>query len=78
MRYVLEGSVRRADKQVRITAQLIDATTGYHLWAERYDGELKDIFQLQDGVTLKIVAALAPKLSIADQSFKPASGERQH
>src|SRR5262249_2148986 len=48
VRYVLEGSVRKADNQVRITAQLIDATTGEHLWAERYDRPLKDIFALQD------------------------------
>ena len=69
VRYVLEGSVRKADKQVRITAQLIDATTGYHLWAEHYDGELKDIFALQDSVTQKIVTALAPKLAAGDQSL---------
>jgi adenylate cyclase len=68
VRYVLEGSVRKADKHVRITAQLIDGTTGYHLWAERYDGELKDIFALQDGVTQKIVAALSPKLTPAEQA----------
>ena len=69
VRYVLEGSVRKAEKQVRITAQPIDATTGYHLWAERYDGEVKDIFALQDGITQKIVAALAPKLTTAEQSM---------
>jgi adenylate cyclase len=69
VRYVLEGSVRKADKHVRITAQLIDGTTGYHLWAERYDGELKDIFALQDNVTQKIVAALSPKLSVAEPSL---------
>jgi adenylate cyclase len=63
VRYVLEGSVRKVDKRVRITAQLIDATTGYHLWAEHYDGELNDIFALQDSVTQKIVNALSPKLS---------------
>jgi adenylate cyclase len=68
VRYVLEGSVRKADKQVRITAQLIDATTGYHLWAEHYDGELKDIFALQDGVTQKIVTALAPQLASGEKS----------
>src|SRR5438445_12446912 len=48
VRYVLEGSVRRAGDQVRVTAQLVDATTGYHLWSERYDRPLKDIFALQD------------------------------
>jgi adenylate cyclase len=69
VRYVLEGSVRKVDKQVRITAQLIDATTGYHLWAEHYDGKLNDIFALQDGITQKIVAALAPKLTAGEQSL---------
>jgi adenylate cyclase len=68
VRYVLEGSVRKSNKQVRITAQLIDATTGYHLWAEHYDGELKDIFSLQDGVTRKIVSALSPKLAPGEGS----------
>jgi adenylate cyclase len=67
VRYVLEGSVRKVQNQVRITAQLIDATTGYHLWAENYDGELKNIFALQDSVTQKIVSALAPKLSAGEQ-----------
>jgi adenylate cyclase len=56
--YVLEGSVRRTDDQVRVTAQLIDATTGAHQWAERYDRPLKDIFALQDEIVQKIVANL--------------------
>ncbi len=55
VRYVLEGSVRRAGDQVRITAQLLDATTGGHVWAERYDGALTDVFALQDDVTQRIV-----------------------
>ncbi len=63
VRYVLEGSVRKAGDRVRITAQLIDAHTGGHIWAERYDRDLKDIFMLQDEVTRKIVAALVVKLS---------------
>ncbi len=63
VRYVLEGSVRRAGDTVRINAQLIDATTGGHLWAERYDGTLDDVFALQDRVTGRIVAALALNLS---------------
>jgi TolB-like protein/class 3 adenylate cyclase len=67
VRYVLEGSVRKADKQVRINAQLIDATTGGHLWAKRYDGHLDDIFGLQDRITQKIVAALAVKLTVGEQ-----------
>jgi TolB-like protein/class 3 adenylate cyclase len=63
VRYVLEGSVRRAGEEVRINAQLIDATTGGHLWAERYDGTLEDIFDLQDKVTAQIVAALKVSLT---------------
>jgi adenylate cyclase len=63
VRYVLEGSVRRAGEQVRVNAQLIDATTGGHLWAERYDGSLADVFALQDTVTQKIVGALAINLT---------------
>lgn len=67
VRYVLEGSVRKADNRVRITAQLVDATTGYHRWAERYDRELRDIFAVQEEVTRKIVAALAVQLTAAEQ-----------
>src|SRR3989441_3188051 len=67
VRYVLEGSVRKADSQVRITAQLVDATTGQHLWAERYDRELKDIFALQDELREKIVFALKVKLTPDEQ-----------
>jgi TolB-like protein/class 3 adenylate cyclase/lipoprotein NlpI len=63
VRYVIEGSVRKAGEQVRINAQLIDATTGGHLWAERYDGDLNDIFGLQDQVLEQIVGSLALKLS---------------
>ena len=66
VRYVLEGSVRRVNDQVRITAQLIDAKTGHHVWAERYDRDMKDIFALQDEVTGKIVEALAVNL-VADE-----------
>jgi adenylate cyclase len=67
VRYVLEGSVRRAEEQVRITAQLIDATTGEHLWAERYDRPLQDIFALQDEIRQKIVFALKVKLTPEEQ-----------
>jgi adenylate cyclase len=63
VRYVLEGSVRKANKRVRITAQLIDTETEGHVWAERYDRELDDIFSLQDDVRQKIVNALAVKLA---------------
>jgi TolB-like protein/class 3 adenylate cyclase len=67
VRYVLEGSIRKAGDQVRINAQLIDATTGHHLWAERYDGVMDNIFNLQDKITSKIVSALALKLTAAEQ-----------
>jgi TolB-like protein/class 3 adenylate cyclase/Tfp pilus assembly protein PilF len=60
--YVLEGSIRQAATQVRITAQLIDALTGVHLWAHRFDGALEDIFGLQDQITASVVGAVAPKL----------------
>ena len=67
VRYVLEGSVRKSGNKVRITAQLIDATTGGHLWAERFDRDLTDIFAVQDDVTQQIVAALALNLTEGDQ-----------
>jgi TolB-like protein len=67
VRYVLEGSVRRSDDQVRVNAQLIDATTGGHLWAERYDGNVTDIFAVQDAFIRKIVGALAVNLSAEEQ-----------
>jgi len=67
VRYVLEGSVRKAGDRVRITAQLVDTKTGGHLWAERYDRDLRDIFALQDEVTQKIVAALAVRLTLDEQ-----------
>jgi len=63
VRYVLEGSVRRAGDQVRINAQLIDATTGGHLWADRYDGAIADVFKVQDEITTSIVNALALELT---------------
>jgi adenylate cyclase len=67
VQYVLEGSVRKADNQVRITAQLVDATTSYHLWAERYDRELQEIFALQDDIRQKIVTALKVNLLPEEQ-----------
>ncbi len=67
VRYVLEGSVRKSGGRVRITAQLIDATTGGHLWAERFDRDLTDIFAVQDDVTTKIVSALALNLNAGDR-----------
>jgi adenylate cyclase len=74
IRYVLEGSVRKAGEKVRITAQLIDALAGYHLWAERYDRDLKDIFALQDEITLKVAAALQAKLTVGDHARIMAKG----
>jgi TolB-like protein len=65
VRYVLEGSVRRVGNQVRINAQLIDATTGGHIWAKRYDGSLDDVFSMQDKITQKIVVALS--VTLGDQ-----------
>lgn len=66
VRYVLEGSVRKAGNRVRITGQLIDVSTGAHIWADRFDGELADIFDLQDQVTASVVGAIAPKLEQAE------------
>jgi adenylate cyclase len=66
VRYVLEGSVRKAANRVRITAQLIDASTGAHLWANRFDGAMEDIFELQDQVTTSVVGAITPTLEQAE------------
>ena len=68
VRYVMEGSVQRAGEQVRINAQLIDSATGGHVWAERYDGSLQDIFALQDQVTRKIVSALKISLTVEEEA----------
>jgi tetratricopeptide (TPR) repeat protein len=67
VRYVVEGSVRKASQQVRVTAQLIDASTGHHLWADRYDRTLTDIFALQDELTREIVTAVDVELTEGDQ-----------
>jgi hypothetical protein len=66
VRYILEGSVRKAGSRVRISGQLIDTATGAHLWADRFDGSLEDIFDLQDQVTANVVGAIAPKLEQAE------------
>jgi TolB-like protein len=66
VRYVLEGSVRKAANRVRITGQLIDTSTGAHLWADRFDGALEDVFDLQDQVTTSVVGAIAPTLQRAE------------
>jgi len=61
VRYVLEGSVRKAGNRLRITAQLIDAPSGHHVWAERYDRDLNDIFAVQDEITERIVTSVGPE-----------------
>jgi adenylate cyclase len=66
VQYVLEGSVQRSDNRVRVTAQLIDAIAGHHLWADNYDREIDDIFVLQDEIAMKIMAEMQVKISIAD------------
>jgi adenylate cyclase len=68
VRYVLEGSVQKAGDRVRITIQLIDTTTGYHLWSENYDRDLSDIFALQDEITIKIMDAMLLKLTYGEQA----------
>jgi adenylate cyclase len=66
VRYVLEGSVRKAGQRVRITGQLIDALTGAHLWADRFDGSLEDVFELQDKVALSVAGVIEPTLGVAE------------
>jgi adenylate cyclase len=68
VRYVLEGSVRKAGTRIRVTAQLVEAGTGNHVWAERYDRDLADIFAVQDEITERVVAAIEPELYAAEQS----------
>jgi len=69
VRYVLEGSVRKAGGRVRITAQLIEAQSGAHLWADRFDGSLRDIFDLQDQVALSIAGVIEPTLQAAEVRY---------
>ena len=81
VRYVIEGSVRKAGNRVRVTAQLIEAEAGTHLWAERYERDLSDIFALQDEITLKVVAAIAPSvraLEIRRAQAKPTENLRAY
>jgi adenylate cyclase len=66
VRYVLEGSVRKVSQRVRITGQLIDALTGTHLWADRFDGSLENIFELQDEVAISVAGAMEPALEAAE------------
>ena len=68
MSYVLEGSVRKVANRVRVTAQLIEAETGGHIWADRYDRTLDDIFAIQDELTMSVVAAIEPSLRQANLS----------
>jgi adenylate cyclase len=68
VRYVVEGSIRKSGDRVRVTAQLIDASTGNHLWAERYDRALADVFAVQEDVTRSIVAAVAPHVELAEMA----------
>jgi adenylate cyclase len=74
VRYVVEGSVRKAGDRVRISAQLIDATTGGHVWAERYDRKLEDIFDIQDETTTEIVGAMGAKIAATEEE---RAGQRQ-
>jgi adenylate cyclase len=74
VRYVLEGSVQRSADRIRITAQLIDALTGHHIWAERYDRDLKDIFAIQDEITMRIITSLEVKLTGGGTIRVQASG----
>ena len=74
VQYVLEGSVRKAGNQIRITAQLVDAIVGHHLWAERYDRDLGNIFALQDEITMKIIAALQVELTEGEQARVVSKG----
>ena len=73
VRYVLEGSVRKAGNRVRVTGQLIDAANGAHIWADRFDRDLTDIFAVQDELTKEIIAALKVKLTPENQ--KPIGPE---
>ncbi len=77
VRYVLEGSVRRAGQRLRVSAQLIDAVTGGHHWAEQYDRELGDVFAIQDEITSSVVAAIQPRLLAAEgiRAFLRSSGD---
>jgi adenylate cyclase len=76
VRYVLEGSVQRSGDTLRVTARLIDATTGHHLWSERYDREMKGIFALQDDITMKVITALQVKLMEGEHARLLAKGTK--
>ena len=74
VRYVLEGSAQKIGNRVRITAQLIDATTGHHLWSEKYDRDMKDLFALQDEITLEIIRAMRVQLTEGEQASVTGKG----
>jgi adenylate cyclase len=78
VRYLLEGSVQRGGERLRITAQLIDATTGHHIWAQRYDRVVQDVFELQDEITREVTSALQVELTEGEQARLWASGTRNH
>ena len=69
MRYILEGSVRKSGLRVRVTAQLIDSSDGKHVWAERYDREISDIFDIQDEITRNVVASTQTQVALAEASL---------
>ena len=77
VRYVLEGSVRKSGSRVRVTGQLIEAGSGHHLWADRFDGGMADIFELQDQIVTRVVGAIAPQLEKAeiDRARRSATGD---
>src|SRR5437764_11790279 len=77
VRYVLEGSVRKGGNRVRITGQLIDALTGTHLWADRFDGLIEDVFELQDKIALSVAGVIEPALQAAKMcrsATRPTTG----
>jgi len=76
VRYVLEGSVQKAADRIRINAQMVDALTGHHIWAEKYDRDLKNIFALQDEITMKIITALQVKLTAGEMAHLMAKGAK--
>ena len=76
VRYVLEGSIQKVGDRVRITAQLIDALSGHHLFSERYDRELKDILNLQDEITMKVLTAVQVKLTVGEGALVSAKGTK--
>jgi TolB-like protein len=71
VRYVLEGAVRKASGRVRISVQLIDGTTAAHLWADRFDGPVEDIFELQDKVAVSVAGVIEPTLQAAETAARP-------